>query len=93
MNLAAIILIQIAGITCAVAAGYTDGRMSERDKHRISRLDLQPGDTLVVKCEKRFTLEQAEHIRDAFRDKIEPPVEVIVIPAEFDLSVLSLAAA
>lgn len=50
-------------------------------------LRLQPGDILVVKSERRLTVEQATALREHVKERI-PDHEVLVIPPDLDLAVL-----
>lgn len=54
---------------------------------RIGRLDIMPGDVLVVKSEQRVSQKIKDDIMEAMKD-ILPGVKVLVINGNFELEVV-----
>jgi len=56
----------------------------------IARLDLRPGDILVIKCKQHLTFEAAANMRETFK-MISKDHKIMVIDGGADLAVLSAA--
>lgn len=54
----------------------------------IAKLELQPGDNLVVMTELVLSKEQCEFLADKFRPHVPDDVEVIVLSAGVTIEVL-----
>lgn len=54
----------------------------------IRRLDIKPGETLVVGLPKGSTPEMAERARAAVKECIPPGVAILVLTNDVDLSVI-----
>ncbi len=62
--------------------------MSDDLEYRIGKLDVKPGDMLVVKLNSRLTDDMAKRARQHFETSI-PGVKVLVIDSAVDLSILT----
>ena len=58
------------------------------DEYKIGRLQVRPGDILVVKINGRASKAVIDRVSEAFRQKL-PNVEALVIDDDIDLSILS----
>lgn len=55
---------------------------------KIAKLELQPGDSLVVKCDIVLSGDQVAHIRENFKRYVPADCEVIVLGGGLSLEVL-----
>jgi len=55
---------------------------------RIGRLDLRPGDVLVVKCSGVLSTEMAGRVARIMRERL-PTTPIIIIDRQIDLAVLT----
>jgi len=73
--------------------GFEDGKRAAERIHRdalvseVSRLFLEPGDTLVVKSRKRLTRDSVEEITALLKPRF-PDNETLVCDIDIDLSVV-----
>lgn len=47
----------------------------------VKRLDVKPGDTIVIRCAADTTMAEFRRIREAIEDDALPAVRVLVLPA------------
>lgn len=63
---------------------------SEDVEFKISRLDLRPGDILVIRCKQHVRLETVDLIREQLRDVIGAH-KVMILDGGADLAILTAA--
>jgi hypothetical protein len=70
--------------------------MTERDPHiavrdldlNIAKLELLPGDILVVKCGHHLSLEAVDRIRAMLAGVIAPGVRMLLLEPDWDVAVI-----
>jgi hypothetical protein len=55
----------------------------------IARLDIKPGETLLVKLARPITREEAHQIKDTITKELPDGVIVLIVSSDFDFSVVS----
>lgn len=68
------------------------GRKKQLGKFEIAKLELRPGDTLVLRTELHLTREQVEQLRSSAERQF-PGVKVAILTSGLSLAVLSKVAA
>jgi hypothetical protein len=58
------------------------------DEFQIAKLQLAPGDVLVVRCNQTVTQDIAMQVREYVKGHLPADIEVLVITPEIELSVV-----
>jgi len=76
-----------------VRASKTFGRKAKPNKSgvtkfEIAKLELHPGDVLVLRTDLMLSAEQCTHLRDHAQREFGPDIKVVVLTAGLSLAVL-----
>ena len=83
------LIVYVVGITVGYwAAVVLDRRSNNLKVSDLSRLEIRPGETVVITCDQVLTVKQINFIRDAFSSAIPPGIKVVVLDQGLKIGVI-----